>query len=173
MVHFTYTPCFDDYISFEKFKFKRNRSLLFTYIICVFFIAMGIYDVIVSKDYQMLIFAAAMALIDVLIAVYEMKILPKKRVKRILAADSNYLTANEITIDDKAIEIKNIPNENQAGIVAVYPYSVMSVIYETTDYFYFFIGTEVKILAKKNIPQESAQYVKKIISSKRNYMYSK
>ncbi|HBN39090.1 MAG TPA: hypothetical protein DD404_06130 [Ruminococcaceae bacterium] len=173
MVHFTYTPCFDDYISFEKFKFKRNRSLLFTYIICVFFIAMGIYDVIVSKDYQMLIFAAAMALIDVLTAVYEMKILPKKRVKRILAADSNYLTANEITIDDKAIEIKNIPNENQAGIVAVYPYSVMSVIYETTDYFYFFIGTEVKILAKKNIPQESAQYVKKIISSKRNYIYSK
>ena len=134
---------------------------------------MGIYDVIVSKDYQMLIFAAAMALIDVLTAVYEMKILPKKRVKRILAADSNYLTANEITIDDKAIEIKNIPNENQAGIVAVYPYSVMSVIYETTDYFYFFIGTEVKILAKKNIPQESAQYVKKIISSKRNYIYSK
>lgn len=173
MVHFTYTPCFDDYISFEKFKFKRNRSLLFTYIICVFFIAMGIYDVIVSKDYQMLIFAAAMALIDVLTAVYEMKILPKKRVKRILAADSNYLTPNEITIDDKAIEIKNIPNENQAGIVAVYPYSVMSVIYETTDYFYFFIGTEVKILAKKNIPQESAQYVKKIISSKRNYIYSK
>lgn len=173
MVHFTYTPCFDDYISFEKFKFKRNRSLLFTYIICVFFIAMGIYDVIVSKDYQMLIFAAAMALIDVLTAVYEMKIWPKKRVKRILAADSNYLTANEITIDDKAIEIKNIPNENQAGIVAVYPYSVMSVIYETTDYFYFFIGTEVKILAKKNIPQESAQYVKKIISSKRNYIYSK
>lgn len=173
MVHFTYTPCFDDYISFEKFKFKRNRSLLFTYIICVFFIAMGIYDVIVSKDYQMLIFAAAMALIDVLTAVYEMKILPKKRVKRILVADSNYLTANEITIDDKAIEIKNIPNENQAGIVAVYPYSVMSVIYETTDYFYFFIGTEVKILAKKNIPQESAQYVKKIISSKRNYIYSK
>lgn len=173
MVHFTYTPCFDDYISFEKFKFKRNRSLLFTYIICVFFIAMGIYDVIVSKDYQMLIFAAAMALIDVLTAVYEIKILPKKRVKRILAADSNYLTANEITIDDKTIEIKNIPNENQAGIVAVYPYSVMSVIYETTDYFYFFIGTEVKILAKKNIPQESAQYVKKIISSKRNYIYSK
>lgn len=173
MVQFTYTPCFDDYISFENFKFKRNRSLLFTYIICVFFIAIGVYDVIVSKNYQMLVFAIAMALLDAVTAFYEMKIGPKKRVKKLLSSDSNYLTANEITIDDKAIEIKNIPNENQAGIVAVYPYSVMSVIYETTDYFYFFIGTEVKILAKKNIPQESAQYVKKIISSKRNYMYSK
>lgn len=173
MVNFIYTPCSDDYISFEKFKFKRNRSFFLTYLTCAVFIAMGIYDVIVSKNYQMLILAAAIAIIECSAAFYEIKIAPQRKVKKLISADSNYLTPNEITIEDKAIEIKNIPSENQAGIVAVYPYSIMSVIYETTDYFYFFIGTEVKILAKKNIPQENTEYVKKVISRNKNYIFSK
>lgn len=173
MAEFIYSLTFDDYVNFEKFKLKRNKTSFFSYIMCLFFIATGVYDAVVYKNHYLIIIAIIMILFVCATTLYSLKIAPKKRVKNLLTLDSTYLCQNKAVIDDKAIETRNIPYENQAGIVAVYPYSVMSVIYETEDYYYFFIATEVKILPKRAIPPELSDYVKKVISNNKNYMFIK
>ena len=100
-------------------------------------------------------------------------IVPKKKVNRYIKSDASYLGENEITIDDKAIEIKNIPAEKETGVVCVYPYSVISIIYETENYFYFIVANEVKILPKRVIPQAMSQSVFNAINRNPNRMYVK
>lgn len=38
---------------------------------------------------------------------------------------------------------------NEAGIISVYPFTVIRTIYEAENYFYFVIGFEVKICLKE------------------------
>lgn len=173
MVNFIYTPETEDYIAFEKFKYKRNKTFLFTYIICLGFILMALYDFFTTKSYDRIIFAAALVVMNIVVTVYTTSISSKKKVKAMISKDKNYLTPNEIIIDDKAVEIKNMPQQNQMGIVSVYPYSIMNVIYETEEYYFFFLGTEVKILPKRAIPQENKEYVEKTIRKNRNYLFVK
>lgn len=173
MVNFVYTPTADDYIAFEKFKNKRNKTFFFTYIVCLIFMSMALYDFFTTKNYNEIIFAAALVVMNIIITVYTTSVASKKRVKNMISSDINYLTPNEIIIDEKNIEIKNIPQQNQMGIVAVYPYSIMNVIYETDEYYFFFLGTEVKLLPKKSIPQEYREYVEKTIRKNKNYMFVK
>lgn len=173
MAEFVYSLTFDDYLGFEKFKLKRNKTSFFSYIMCLFFIAIGVYDAVVYKNLYLVFIAVIMVLFGFATSFYSLKIAPKKRVFNLLSLDSTYLCQNRAVINDKAIEISNIPQENQAGIVAVYPYSVMSVIYETEECYYFFIATEVKILPKRVIPPDLSDYVKKVISNNRNYLFIK
>lgn len=173
MVNFVYTPTADDYIAFEKFKYKRNKTFFFTYIFCLIFIAMALYDFFTTKSYERIIFAAALVVMNIIVTVYTTSIASKNRVKNMISKDINYLTPNEIIIDEKKIEIKNVPQKNQMGIVAVYPYSIMNVIYETDEHYFFFLGTEVKLLPKKSIPQEYKEYVEKVIRENKNYMFVK
>lgn len=173
MVNFIYTPTTEDYIAFEKFKYKRNKTFLFTYIICLFFILMALYDFFTTKSYDRIIFAAALVVMNVIVTIYTTSIASKKKVKNMISKDMNYLTPNEITIDEKTIEIKNIPQPNQMGIVSVYPYSIMNVIYETEECYFFFLGIEVKILPKRAIPQENKEYVEKTIRNNKNYVFVK
>lgn len=173
MVKFSYTPMAEDYLAFEKFKYKRNKTFFFTYIFCLIFIAMALYDFFTTKNYDRIIFAAVIVVMNVIITVYTMSIASKKRIKNMVSKDINYLTPNEVIIDSKTIEFKNIPQSNQMGIVTVYPYSIMNVIYETAEYYYFFLGTEVKILPKRAIPVQHLEYVEKTIKSNKNYVFIK
>ncbi len=171
MAEFVYSLTYDDYLGFEKFKMKRNKTSFFSYLMCLFFVATGVYDVVIYKNLNMIIIFAVMIFSVCAATLHSVKIAPKKRVRKLLSLDSAYLCQNRAVIDDKAIEIRNIPQENQAGIVAVYPYSAMSAIYETEDCFYFFIAAEVKILPKRVIPAELFDYVKKVIGKNRNYLF--
>lgn len=172
MVSFVYTPTAEDYISFEKFKYRKNKIFFFTYLFCVIFIAMALYDFFTTKSYDRIIFAAALVVMNIIITLYTTNIASKKRIQNMISNDIGYLTPNEVIIDEKTIEFRNMPQQNQTGIVAVYPYSIMNVIYETAEYYYFFLGTEVKLLAKRAIPKENKEYVEKIIKSNKNYIYA-
>lgn len=171
MAEFVYSLTYDDYVVFEKFKMKRNKTSFFSYLMCLFFIATGVYDAVVYKNSDMIIISALIIFSVCAATLYSVKFAPKRRIRKLLSLDSAYLCRNRAVIDDKAIEIRNIPDKKQAGIVMVYPYSVMSAIYETQDYFYFFIVTEVKILPKRVIPAELFDYVEKIIRKNRNYLF--
>lgn len=173
MVTFSYTPMAEDYLAFEKFKTKRNKTVFFTYVICLVFISMALYDFFTTKSYDRIIFAAALVVMNVIVTVYTTGIASKKRIKDMISKDANYLTPYEVTIDSKTVEFRNIPQANQMGIVSVYPYSIMNVIYETAEYYYFFLGTEVKILPKRAIPAQNKEYVEKTIQNNRNYIFIK
>lgn len=173
MAEFVYSLTRDDYIGFEKFKLKRNKTSFFSYLMCLFFIATGVYDAVVYKNLNMIIISAVTVISLCVLTLYSLKAAPEKRVKKLLSLDSAYLCQNKALINDKSIEIRNIPQENQAGTVAVYPYSIMSAIYETEEYFYFFIATEVKILPKRDIPAELFDYIKKVIAQNSNYLFIK
>lgn len=172
MISFSCKPCFEDYIEFEKFKEKINKSFFLIYVMCSAFSVWSIYLAVESKRYEMLLFIPAVILFmacDRFIKKSEQR----KRITRMISLDSSYLNENQIIIDDNFIEIKTIPQQNQTGSVAVYPYSVISMIYETAQYYYFFIGTEVKILSKRDLPHGCEHDIKKILSSKRNYVFVK
>lgn len=173
MAKFTYSLTFDDYLAFESFNIKRNKNVFFTYFICLLILANGVYDAVANKSYFMLIIAAAFIVAEAISTFYSVKIAPKKRINKMISLDASYLGQNEIILDDRAVEIKNIPAQNEAGTVCIYPYSVMTVIYETEEYYYFFISNEVKILPKGIIPDEYREYVKKTLSKNQNYMFVK
>lgn len=173
MTEFTYSLTDEDYIRFEKFKLKRNKTVFIVYIISLFYVAMSIYDAIVYKAYDLIFITIGFVILICAATAYVYFAAPKKRVRKMLAADSTYTGENSIKIGEKEIEIKNLPRENQRGMVAVYPYSVMSAIYETEESYYFLIGMTVKILPKRVIPPVLSDYVKKTLSKNGNYIYLK
>ncbi len=97
----------------------------------------------------------------------------EKKVKKYIAADTQYLSPCEITVDENTVEYKNIPRMNEAGIISVYPFTVIRTIYEAENYFYFVIGFEVKILPKRDIPDEMKQQVFNQIKKNANYLFIK
>jgi hypothetical protein len=94
----------------------------------------------------------------------------KNKVLKYTNGDSSYLAMTELSVTDNTIETNSLPNQNEAGIVAIYPYSIMNVIYESEEYFYFYIGYEVKILPKSAVPQEMKQQVFSQIRRNQNYV---
>lgn len=173
MAKFIYSLTYDDYISFEKFKLKRNKTAFFSYITCLLFLIMGVYDAVVYKTFQIIVIAVIMIFAVFVSTAYSVNIAPKKRVKKYISLDPAYLGQKEIIVDEKKIEIKNIPAENEGAVVAVYPYSVMTAIYETSEYYYFFAGSEVKLLPKKAVPAELSENVNKFVKNNKNYMFFK
>lgn len=169
---FRYSLSEEDYLSFEKMQFKRG-FFPSTIVMIVCFIFIGVYNYITEKNLIILIgTVVAVVILFLFFAIYNTAIV-KGRVKKYIAMDSSYLGENEIIIDNNAVEIKNIPKENEAGIIAVYPYKIMRAIVENNDYFYFYIGMEAKILPKRCIPDEMKQQVFSSIKNNRNYVYMK
>jgi hypothetical protein len=173
MDKFTYSLTFDDYLAFENFKVKRSRSSLFSYIICLFFIATGVYNAVAYKVYEVLVIVALFVLAIALSTIYSVKIGPKKRVKQYINCDPAFLGKKEITVGEKTIEIRNIPAENQATVLAIYPYSLMAAIYETNEGYYFFVAGEAKLLPKKAIPDNLKEIVAKRINNNPNHIFVK
>lgn len=169
---FRYSLTEEDYLSFEKMQLKR-RVVLSTIVMTVCFLAIGFYNYIASKNPSILIGSIIAAVIALLTFAVLYITTVKRRVKRYIFMDSSYLGENEIIIDNNAIEIKNIPKENEAGIISIYPYKIMRAIVENNDYFYFYIGMEAKILPKRSIPNEMKQQIFSNIKNNKNYVYIK
>lgn len=172
---FRYALKNDDYINFENFAYKIRKtgyvSLFLIMIATGFFVYNLVKYKIFSVEYY--IYFAAVIFVLAFISFYRWKIEPKKRVKKYVCADNSYFDQNEITVDEKTVEFKNLPRENQAGIVCVYPFTAMNVIYETDKYFYFSVGAECRILPKDAVPKEMKEVVFKIIKNNPNYVFVK
>ncbi len=173
MVKFVYSLTFDDYLVFERFKLKRNRSSFFIYIMTIFYFAMGLYTGIASRNYEIIYINIAVVLSVCAGTVYSHIFAPKKRVKKMIEEDSGCLNKNEIIISENAIEVKSLPDENQSGSLEIYPYAIMQAIYETEENYYFFIDLLVKIVPKRAIPAELIEEAKKNISKNKNYIFIK
>lgn len=169
---FRYSLTEKDYLSFEKMQLKR-RVVLSIIVLTVCFLAIGFYNYIAAKNTSILILSVIAAVISILLFSVMYTITAKRRVKRYIFMDSSYLGENEIIIDNNTVEIKIIPKENEAGIIAVYPYKIMRAIVENNDYFYFYIGMEAKILPKRCIPDEMRQQIFSNIKNNKNYVYMK
>lgn len=172
---FRYALSFEDFLSFEMLKVKLKRGNVVLGLLLILVTAMLVYNAVKNSNigYAYFVYYGIFVAIDVIMLFYNNKIAPKKAVNKYINRDSSYLEENEITFDDKALEIKNIPNEKQAGIVCIYPYSVMGIIYETEEHFYFSVGSEVKILPKRVIPNEMKEAVFKSIKSNPNCIFVK
>lgn len=172
---FRYALNFEDYLNFQKFTYKMKKTGFTTILLIMMTVGYFVYCVVryrnISPEYYFYFGVAVLTLIVIMI--YQSKIEPKRKTKKYTSIDSSYFDVNEITVDDKTVEIKNIPKENQTGVVCVYPYTVMNAIYETENYFYFLVGSEVKILPKNAVPAEMKEIVFKEIKSNPNCIFVK
>lgn len=172
---FRYALSFEDYLNFEKFSYKVRKTGTASVLLIMLATGYLVYTVIryktLSPEYYFYYGVVVVTLIASII--FSSKIAPKTRVKRYTTKDSSYFSTNEITVDEKTVEIKNIPEENQAGMVCVYPYTVMNAVYETEKYFYFLVGSEVKILPKDAVPNEMKAVVFRDIKSNPNCIFVK
>ncbi|MDE6155887.1 MAG: hypothetical protein K2F67_05560, partial [Eubacterium sp.] len=64
MVNFIYTPTAEDYIAFEKFKYKKNKTFFISYVFCAMFIAIALYEFFIDKNYSMLVCAVLFTVIN-------------------------------------------------------------------------------------------------------------
>ncbi|MDE5973618.1 MAG: hypothetical protein K2G73_02975 [Eubacterium sp.] len=169
---FRVTPNKDDFVIWEKLQFKRSR-LIPTLITAFMFIAFFAFYLIAEKNSSLIIAAVIAFVVCGAYFLYVYNVGIEKKVERYLAADAQYLSPCEITIDENTVEYRNIPMMNEAGIINVYPYSVIRAIYETENYFYFNVGFELKILPKRDIPDQMKQQVFNQIKKNANYFYIK
>ncbi len=162
----------EDFVIWERLQFKRSR-LMPTLITALMFIVFSAYYLIAEKNFTLII---AMVIAFVVCGAYFLYVYNvgiEKKVEKYLAADAQYLSPCEITIDENTVEYRNMPMMNEAGIINVYPYSVIRAIYETENYFYFNVGFELKILPKRDIPDGMKQQVFNYIKQNANYFFIK
>lgn len=168
---FRYALTVQDYIHFERMNMKRAfRSSI---VMIVMFLGLGVFLYITEKNLTILISFAIGSIVILLAHICSYYVSASKKAKNYVKKDNSYLKPTEITITDKTIETNNLPNENEAGMVAVYPYSIMNAIYETNEYFYFLIGNEAKILPKSAVPDEMKELVFKEIKKNPNCVFIK
>lgn len=158
---FRYKLDADDYLKFEKFNLKQSRAVFPSGMMFMFITGYLIYNGAMKKiSIGFAIITVVCSIIAFFAALYYVfNIRTKRNVNKYINADKSYLQPIEFSVDENSIEIKNIPQENEAGFVAVYPYSIMRAIFENEDYFYFIIGTEVRILPKSAVPEEMQELV--------------
>lgn len=171
-ISFEYTPTKEDYLNYEKFaeKMKRQRPILI--IVGMMITASTVYTSVVNKKIDLFQIVATIAILTaiVLCLFLQNSVFPQKRVNWYIKKDPSYFSPMEFTVNEKAIEIKTKPQNNEMGTVCIYPYSIMSIIYETNEYFYFVLGNEVKILPKNVIPRETRIQAFEEIRYNRNYV---
>lgn len=168
---FRYALTVQDYIYFERMNMKRAfRSSI---VMIVMFLGLGVFLYITEKNLTILISFVIGSIVILLAHIYSYYVSASKKANNYVKKDNSYLKLTEITITDKTIETNNLPNENEAGMVAVYPYSIMNAIYETNEYFYFLIGNEAKILPKSAVPDEMKELVFKEIKKNPNCVFIK
>lgn len=162
----------EDFIVWERLQFKRSK-LIPMLITALMFIVFSIYYLIVNRNFTLIIATVIAFVVCGAYFLYFYNTGIEKRVKKYIAADAQYISPCEITVDENTVEYRNIPMMNEAGIINVYPFTVIRTIYETENYFYFVIGFEVKILPKRDIPDEMKQQVFNQIKKNANYLFIK
>lgn len=169
---FRVTPNKEDFVIWERLQFKRSR-LIPTLITAFMFILFSAFYLIAEKNLTLSIATIIAFAVFGAYFLYVYNVGIEKKVEKYLAADAQYLSPCEITIDENTVEYRNMPKRNEAGIINVYPYSVIRAIYETENYFYFYVGFELKILPKRDIPDQMKQQVCNYIKQNANYFFIK
>lgn len=173
MTEFTFSLNEQDYINYQKFNFRKSRNFLLICLVMIFYAGINIIQAIFYKRYELLLTAVLfIVFVLVILAVFYFVLLPKQ-VKKFVYADTGYSYTFQMNIGENEIEIKNIPKENERRFEGVYPYSVISAIYETNGYYYILIGLTIHILPKREIPPEMSDYVKNIFRTKAKYSLKK
>lgn len=170
---FRYSLTLQDYINYYQIQYKRIMKSS-TKVIFAMFAFLALYYTFVYKDliiaFGMIIailFSACMMLINY-------KVIIKNNTKNMIKkSPRTYLRQIEITFTDREIETNNLPFENEAAFIAVYPYSIINAIIETDEYFVFNLGTVAKILPKRAIPPEMREQVFRQIRSNKNCTFLK
>lgn len=167
---FTYSLTKEDYINFESLKLKQNRSIIFPFFTSLAVCLMFIYYAVERKSYIYLIIPIIVALDFVITYFYVKNIKPKKNAEKYISLDKSYLNQKEITVYSDSIELKTLPDKDgDPAIIEIYPFSVMSAILESNDYFQFITVSEANVLPKRAIPQEILQAVENTIRKNPNY----
>jgi hypothetical protein len=166
---FRYALTQQDYLNFEKSQYRRANLPSF-FFISVVLIATSLYYYIKNNNKAYLIGVVSIVVIWGIFMACNFAFGFKYKVNKYIACDKSYLSQVEVTITDNTIETNNLPNQNEAGIVAIYPYSIMNRIIEDENYIYFYLGFEVKILPKSAVPQEMKQQVFSQIRRNQNYV---
>jgi hypothetical protein len=166
---FRYALTQQDYLNFEKSQYKR-ANLPSYFFISLFIIVTSLYYYIANGNKSYLLGVVPMVILWGIFMAFNYNFGIKNRVNKYISSDKSYLSQVEVTITDNTIETNNLPNQNEAGIVAIYPYSIMNRIIEDENYIYFYLGFEVKILPKSAVPQEMKQQVFSQIRRNQNYV---
>lgn len=167
---FIYSLTEEDYINFEEMKLKQNKSWVVPILFSVVIGAASAFYAVERKSYVYLIIPIVM-IIDIFVTYFYMNnIKPKKNVKKYTGLDKSYFSPKEITFNSDSIELKTLPlKDGDPAIIEIYPFSVMSAILESNDYFQFITVSEANVLPKKAIPQEILQSVENVIRKNPNY----
>lgn len=171
---FTYSLTKEDYISFELLKLKQNKPWVLPTIFSVVLSVMFAYYAVERKSYIYLIIPIVMIIDAFFTYYYANSIKPKKNAEKYISLDKSYLNPKEITIFRDSIELRTLPEkEGDPAIIEVYPFSVMSAIIESNDYFQFITVSEANVLPKRSIPQDILQTVENTIRNNPNYTLMK
>ena len=108
----------EDFIVWERLQFKRSK-LIPMLITALIFIVFVIYYLIVNRNFSLIIAAVIAFVICGAYFLYFYNTGIEKKVKKYIAADTQYLSPCEITVDENTVEYKNIPRMNEAGIISL------------------------------------------------------
>lgn len=169
---FRFTLSEQDYILFEKFNHKRTVRPIYIMIMLAI-IAFEAYFYIKFRMPGYIMTCVFFLCVEFLIYWNRSNNGCENRVRRYIQNDKTYLKPQEISVDRKGIELTILSNEDEIQFKAIYPYSLMSVIFETDHYFYFVINNEVKILPKRDIPNEMHGEVLRLVKNNKNRIYVK
>lgn len=166
---FRYHLTLEDYISYNKNAYKKSAitaSIISGALIAI----ISIYYSFLIKNTIILI---GVVLSIIILAAYNFYMYNKGIEKRFIKMYGNckfYFEEKEITVTPDSIESKNFPDAEGAGLVGIYPYSIMKVIYETDTLFVFVIGNEAKLMPKRAVPPEMQEEVFAMLRSRKKYM---
>ncbi|MGN1421096.1 MAG: hypothetical protein ACI4XC_06250 [Eubacterium sp.] len=167
---FIYSLTEEDYVKFEELKLKQSKGWIMSAFSSLLLCALFTFHAIEKKSYIFLIVPIVIILDLVFTNYYVNKIRPKKNAKKYISLDKSYLNQKEITVYSDSIELKTLPEKDgDPAIIEIYPFSVMSAILESNDYFQFITVSEANVLPKRAIPQEILQTVENTIRKNPNY----
>ncbi|MGN1328323.1 MAG: hypothetical protein ACI4V4_01330 [Eubacterium sp.] len=167
---FIYSLTEEDYVKFEELKLKQNKAWLMSAISTLLICAIFTFYAVERGTYIYLIIPVVTIIDSIFTYYYVNNIRPKKNAKKCIDLDKSYLNPKEITFYSDSIELKTLPKKDgDPAIVGVYPFSVMSAIIESNDYFQFITVSEANVLPKRVIPQEILQAVENTIRKNPNY----
>lgn len=166
---FTYSLTLEDYINYEKIKFKQKRSAGITYISCLILLAVGVFNIVVNRDFTVLCIAAGYIVLSVAAVLYESRLRPQKFARKYTSLDSTYFAPRQVVLTPQSIEF-TVKGENGVQTTGVYPLSALGAVFESNDYFQIFLTTEYYIIPKSAIPSQDKMTVENILRTRPNYV---
>lgn len=166
---FRYSLTLDDYLSYNRTAYKKSIMAMSVFV-GSFIVITAVYYYFVMKNAAIFIGLAVAVLFAATYMLYMYNIGIKKRFIRQNGNCRFYFEEKEITITPDSIESRNLPDADSAGIVGIYPYSIMKVIYETDSLFVFVIGNEAKMFPKRAVPPQMQEEVFNQLRSRKKYM---